>query len=123
MLPAIAAAHSGFLDDNGCHNNSKLGKYECHNGLLAGQTFATKQEALKALAKKKQELPKGKAAPPAAPSANRSTAQPTSQAASTKLPAAVPGTPPTVLPLGKSPVKDAPKDAKKGSAPPASSAK
>jgi len=48
-LPAVANAHRGRLDSLGCHNNRKLGGYHCHRGPLAGQSFASKAEALQAL--------------------------------------------------------------------------
>jgi len=46
------AAHGGGLDSLGCHNNRKQGGYHCHRGPLAGQSFASKAEAEKALAAK-----------------------------------------------------------------------
>lgn len=54
LVPASGFAHSGFLDKNGCHNNNKKHVYECHNGLLKGQTFKSQAEALKALEKAKK---------------------------------------------------------------------
>lgn len=70
IVPSSGVAHSGFLDKNGCHNNNKKLVYECHDGLLKGQTFKTQAEALKALAKTKKPAAatSGKSAP-AAPSA------------------------------------------------------
>jgi hypothetical protein len=56
LFPASGVAHSGFLDKNGCHNNNKKHVYECHDGLLKGQTFKSQAEALKALEKKKKEV-------------------------------------------------------------------
>jgi endonuclease YncB( thermonuclease family) len=47
MLPSTAVAHGGGLDSNGCHQNRKLGGYHCHRGSLAGQSFQSKEEALK----------------------------------------------------------------------------
>ena len=32
LLPAIASAHSGGLNSEGCHNNRKTGDYHCHRG-------------------------------------------------------------------------------------------
>jgi hypothetical protein len=46
-----ASAHSGGQDANGCHNDNKAGNYHCHQGPLAGQTFSSKAEAMKALEK------------------------------------------------------------------------
>jgi hypothetical protein len=31
-LPVAAAAHSGGLNADGCHNNRKTGDYHCHRG-------------------------------------------------------------------------------------------
>lgn len=42
-------AHSGGLDSNGCHHDRKHGGYHCHQGSLAGQSFASKQAMLDAL--------------------------------------------------------------------------
>ena len=55
IVPASGVAHSGFLDKNGCHNNNKKHVYECHKGLLKGQTYESQAEALTALEKKKKE--------------------------------------------------------------------
>jgi hypothetical protein len=55
IVPASGIAHSGGLDKNGCHNNNTKHVFECHSGLLKGQTFKSKAEALKALEKKKKE--------------------------------------------------------------------
>ena len=45
----FAYAHGGRLDNNGCHQNSKMGEYHCHRGKLIGRTFLTRAEAEKAL--------------------------------------------------------------------------
>lgn len=42
-------AHGGGLDGLGCHHNRKLGGYHCHRGPLAGQSFGSKSEAIRAL--------------------------------------------------------------------------
>ena len=42
-------AHGGGLDSHGCHHDRKHGGYHCHQGPLAGQSFASKQEMLEAL--------------------------------------------------------------------------
>jgi endonuclease YncB( thermonuclease family) len=47
--PVVALAHGGGLDSLGCHHNRQLGGYHCHRGSLAGQSFASKSEALRAL--------------------------------------------------------------------------
>jgi len=44
-----AFAHGGGLDSLGCHHDRKRGGYHCHQGPLAGQSFASKSEALSAL--------------------------------------------------------------------------
>ena len=46
LVASQAHAHGGGLDKLGCHHNRKAGGYHCHRGVLAGQTFGTKQEAL-----------------------------------------------------------------------------
>jgi len=60
--PMISFGHGGGLDSLGCHNDRSKGNYHCHRGPLAGQTFPSKAEALKAIEKLKQkdaEQPKG----------------------------------------------------------------
>ena len=44
-----ALAHGGGLDGQGCHHNRKAGGYHCHRGALAGQSFQSKEEAMRAL--------------------------------------------------------------------------
>ena len=41
-------AHGGRLDGLGCHNNKKKGSYHCHRGVLAGQEFPSRDNALNA---------------------------------------------------------------------------
>jgi endonuclease YncB( thermonuclease family) len=48
VTSAVALAHGGGLDGNGCHHNEKQGGYHCHQGQLAGQEFSSKVEALNA---------------------------------------------------------------------------
>jgi hypothetical protein len=43
---AVAWAHPGGLDANGCHNDRKSGGYHCHKGPNAGKSFSSKQEML-----------------------------------------------------------------------------
>ena len=62
MVPASGVAHSGGLDKIGCHHDRKNGGYHCHRGPLAGQAFASKEEALKALEKKQQDEEESKKA-------------------------------------------------------------
>ena len=47
---ADALAHGGRKDKHGGHNNRSQGNYHFHEGPLAGRTFDSKAEALKALA-------------------------------------------------------------------------
>jgi hypothetical protein len=49
LPPGIAHSHSGGLDGHGCHHDRKNGGYHCHQGPLAGQSFASKQEMLATL--------------------------------------------------------------------------
>ncbi len=44
-----AHAHGGGLDSLGCHNHKKRGEFHCHQGKLAGRSFASKEEAEMAL--------------------------------------------------------------------------
>jgi hypothetical protein len=46
---AVLNAHSGGLDAHGGHNDRKAGNYHFHRGPLAGQTYASKADALRAL--------------------------------------------------------------------------
>ncbi len=41
--------HGGGLDSLGCHHDRQRGGYHCHSGPLAGQSFSSKEEALRAL--------------------------------------------------------------------------
>ena len=53
-------AHSGGLDGHGCHHDRKNGGYHCHQGPLAGQAYASKQDmltALEALNQQPKDLP------------------------------------------------------------------
>ena len=38
------AAHELALDANGCHQDGIYGKYHCHEGKHAGETFVSKDE-------------------------------------------------------------------------------
>lgn len=49
LHPLIASAHGGGLDALGCHNDRKRGGYHCHRGPLAGRSFSSKAEAMRAL--------------------------------------------------------------------------
>lgn len=49
LFSSVVLSHGGGLDSLGCHHNRKLGGYHCHRGELAGQSFASKADALKVL--------------------------------------------------------------------------
>jgi hypothetical protein len=49
LAPVEASAHGGGLDQLGCHHDRRRGGYHCHRGPLAGRSFATKDDALRAL--------------------------------------------------------------------------
>ena len=49
LISTAAFAHSGGLDGQGGHNDHAAGTYHFHQGLLAGETFATKEQATTAL--------------------------------------------------------------------------
>ncbi|MCI0724078.1 MAG: YHYH domain-containing protein [Acidobacteria bacterium] len=55
--PLVASAHGGGLDSLGCHHNRKAGGYHCHRGELAGRSFSSKADAMKALEGKKEAAP------------------------------------------------------------------
>jgi|ETNmetMinimDraft_26_1059896.scaffolds.fasta_scaffold19247_2 endonuclease YncB( thermonuclease family) len=59
LVASQAHAHGGGIDKLGCHHNRKAGGYHCHRGVLAGQTFGTKQEAFDLLkqGQSKQNMP------------------------------------------------------------------
>ncbi len=78
LLVALSLqAHGGRTDSLGCHNNRKTGGYHCHSGPLAGQSFSSKTEALKALDK----LQSGKSSQQASSTASASPAAKTIPAA------------------------------------------
>lgn len=39
LTPTSAFSHGGAIDSYGCHNNTKLGVYECHHGVFANKTW------------------------------------------------------------------------------------
>lgn len=49
LFSSMALSHGGGLDSLGCHHDRKRGGYHCHRGELAGQSFASKADALKAV--------------------------------------------------------------------------
>lgn len=53
LSPTLVFAHGGGLDAYGCHHNRKAGGYHCHRGVLAGQSFGSKEEMIAVLNKEK----------------------------------------------------------------------
>ena len=49
LLTSLLWAHSGRLDAYGGHHDRKAGTYHFHRGPLAGHSFASQAEALRAL--------------------------------------------------------------------------
>ena len=49
LISTAAFAHSAGLDGHGGHNGRAAGTYHFHQGLLAGEAFATKEQATTAL--------------------------------------------------------------------------
>ena len=49
LAPALAWAHPGGLDKNGCHHDKKAGDYHCHKGELKDKTFKNEGEAMAAM--------------------------------------------------------------------------
>ena len=45
----LGNAHGGGLDSRGCHNDRQNGGYHCHQGPLAGRSFASAADAVRAL--------------------------------------------------------------------------
>lgn len=48
-FPGAAAAHQGMMDDYSCHPDKTAGNYHCHREPLAGRTFSSEAEMLRAL--------------------------------------------------------------------------
>ena len=48
-VATIASAHGGGVDGQGGHNNRSAGNYHFHSGPLDGRTYASKEDAAKAL--------------------------------------------------------------------------
>jgi hypothetical protein len=48
LVPSLAWAHGGGLDQYGCHNDTKKGEYHCHQGKLKGRTFKSQDTMLAA---------------------------------------------------------------------------
>ncbi|MBE0532647.1 MAG: thermonuclease family protein [Rhodospirillales bacterium] len=53
----------------GCHHNRKAGGYHCHRGPLAGQSFASKEDAARALQRASQPQPSARSSTPPPPAA------------------------------------------------------
>jgi endonuclease YncB( thermonuclease family) len=51
-------AHGGGLDGLGCHHTKKQGIYHCHRGVLVGQEFPSKDNALKTEQGSQEQLTK-----------------------------------------------------------------
>jgi len=49
VFSSQALGHGGRTDSLGCHHDRQRGGYHCHSGPLAGQSFSSKEEALRAL--------------------------------------------------------------------------
>ena len=49
LFSTAVYAHSGGIDAQGGHNDRTAGTYHFHQGLLAGETFTTKEQATAAL--------------------------------------------------------------------------
>ena len=49
LFSSVALGHGGRTDSLGCHHDRQRGGYHCHSGPLAGQSFSSKEEALRAL--------------------------------------------------------------------------
>ena len=48
LVPSLVWAHSGGLDQYGCHNDKKTGDYHCHEGKLKGKTYKSQDTMLTA---------------------------------------------------------------------------
>ena len=70
-VTSIASAHGGGVDGQGGHNNRSAGNYHFHRGPLDGRTYASKEEAAKALSANSPGV-----ANEAATDSNRSTERP-----------------------------------------------
>ena len=66
LFSSVALGHGGGTDSLGCHHDRPRGGYHCHTGPLAGQSFSTKEEALRVLEGNDGSLPTepGPAKPP-----------------------------------------------------------
>ncbi len=49
LFSSAALGHGGGTDSMGCHHDNQRGGYHCHSGPLAGQSFSSREEALRAL--------------------------------------------------------------------------
>jgi hypothetical protein len=53
--PGLALAHREPIDNYGCHKDRRQGGYHCHSGVLAGQSFKSKDHMLKELHRLERE--------------------------------------------------------------------
>ena len=54
-LTPVATAHDGALDSYGCHRNVAHGSYHCHEGLLGGRGYVSKEKMLEAYKARQQD--------------------------------------------------------------------
>lgn len=73
-IAVLGLAHPGGRDSSGGHNDRKHGGYHFHAGPLAGQSFASKGDALAAL--RAHEQPATAPRPAAAPARTTTAAAP-----------------------------------------------
>ena len=60
---SLAIAHSGGLNEDGCHNNRKLEVYHCHQGSKSGSSSASGQSNSAAKKKRTKTVPKEGSSP------------------------------------------------------------
>ena len=46
LVSGLLHAHSGGIDEYGCHQDSEGGGYHCHSGVLDGQKFKSQGDML-----------------------------------------------------------------------------
>lgn len=49
LLPVLVQGHGGRTDSYGCHQDSELDAYHCHEGPFAGRAFPAKKDMLREL--------------------------------------------------------------------------
>ena len=60
LAPGVALAHAGSLEKEGCHKDRRPdrrpgGTYHCHKGVLAGESFASRDAMLKELHRRERQ--------------------------------------------------------------------